>query len=246
MRRRALIYGLVRAAAASVLLLSSGAALAQALSCTIPSRLASPGEFGPNAAQPSRRLPIGGYTLALSWSPQHCREQAGEESFQCDSANRFGFVVHGLWPDGRGVTWPQYCRPAKPVPQAVIRRHLCMTPSVELLQHEWARHGTCMTAEPARYFDSARGAFEQLRFPDMAALSRREDLTVGAFRRAFAEANRHIPGFTERSVRVRMTRARWLDEVWLCLDTRLAYGRCGPNQSPGHSLEYRMKIWRGG
>lgn len=227
------------------MLLSPGTAWGQAFSCTVPPRLASPREIGPGELRHSRRLPTGGHTLALSWSPQHCREQAGAESFQCNRGNRFGFVVHGLWPDGRGAAWPQYCRPAKPLPAALIRRNLCMTPSVELLQHEWARHGTCMTAEPAQYFDRARGLFDALRFPDMATLSRRETLTVGSFRRAFAEANRHIPGLTERSVRVRITRARWLDEVWLCLDTRLAYASCGANQSPGHAPQHRMKIWRG-
>lgn len=228
-----------------MLLLSPGAAWAQALSCTIPPRLESPGDYGPDESRPVRRLATGGHTLALSWSPQHCREKAGQTSFQCSRSNRFGFVVHGLWPDGRGAAWPQYCRPAKPLPPAVLRRNICMTPSVDLLQHEWARHGTCMTADPAQYFDRARGLFDGLRFPDMDALSRRDDLTLGSFRRAFAEANRHIPGLTERAVRVRITRARWLDEVWLCLDARLAYAPCGANQRPGHALQYRIKIWRG-
>ncbi len=218
------------------------AAQAQALSCTVPSRLSRPVAQPPDEA---RRLPVGGYTLALSWSPQHCRERGDERNFQCSRANRFGFVVHGLWPDGRTEMWPQYCRPTAPLPEGVIRRNLCMTPSVALLQHEWARHGTCMTSDPARYFDRARGLFEGLRFPDMAALSRREGLTVGGFRRAFAEANRHVPGLTERSVRVRLTRGGWLDELWLCLDTRLAYGTCRASQSPGNRPADRMRIWRG-
>ncbi len=192
-----------------------------------------------------RRVTVGGYTLALSWSPQHCRERGDERSFQCSRANRFGFVVHGLWPDGRGAVWPQYCRPAAPLPEAVIRRNLCMTPSVDLLQHEWARHGTCMASDPARYFDRARGLFDALRFPDMAALSRREGLTVAAFRRAFADANRHIPGVTERSVRVRLTDGGWIEELWLCLDTRLAYAPCRAGQSPGNRPADRMRIWRG-
>lgn len=220
------------------------AAGAQALSCTVPAKLPRPALSSPSHAE-TVRTPIGAYTLALTWSPQYCRQRPDEVTFQCGGSQRFGFTLHGLWPDGRGREWPQYCRRASPLPEGVIRRNLCMTPSVDLLQHEWARHGTCMATDPARYFDTARGLFEGLRFPDMTALSRRRDLTVGEFRRAFAAANRHIPGLTERSVRIRLTRAQWLDEVWLCLDTKSVYAPCSASQAPGHRLGYTMRIWRG-
>ncbi|MDB5696353.1 MAG: ribonuclease, partial [Sphingomonas bacterium] len=122
------------------------AAQAQAISCALPTTIERPRPDRVTADQPSRVVPIGGYTLALTWNPQHCRAQRRDAraSFQCGGGNRFGFTLHGLWPDGTGRPWPQYCRPAALLPEAVVRANLCATPSVQLLQHEWAKHGTCM------------------------------------------------------------------------------------------------------
>src|SRR3546814_4423107 len=96
----------------------------------------------------------------MSWSPQHCADvrnpNGARDRFQCSGENgRFGWVLHGLWPETDGPGYPQWCRPAKIVPQPVLKQHLCMTPSAQLLQHEWAKHGTCMSPHPAAYFRSA-------------------------------------------------------------------------------------------
>src|SRR3546814_6768017 len=86
---------------------------------------------------------IGGYTLAIKWAPQFCHDRAKQASakFQCGSGNRFGFTLHGLWPDGKTKEWPQYCRPASLLPERVLSQHLCATPDLQLIQHEWAKHG---------------------------------------------------------------------------------------------------------
>jgi ribonuclease T2 len=209
----------------------------------VPTQLPRPRPDLPSASQPARRLPIGGYTLALTWGPQACYGKARdpERRFQCGSANRFGFTLHGLWPDGVGKDWPQYCAATPLLPREVIRDHLCATPSVQLLQHEWAKHGTCMPGEtPARYFKRSNRLYGAIRYPDMAALSRRPGLTVGAFTRAFADAN---PGVPAEAVRVTVTDKGWLDELWLCLDTRFRYERCRPNTG-GKPASTRLRIWR--
>lgn len=235
------------AAAAGFLILSPQMASAQALSCTVPARLPPPNARASDEDARPRQVPTTGYTLALSWSPQHCRERGRERAnaFQCGGSASFGFVLHGLWPDGRAGTWPQYCRTARALPEAVVRRNLCMTPSVDLLQREWARHGTCMTDQPDRYFDTARQLYQRLRYPDMDALSRRRALTVAEFRRAFAAANRHIPRLPERAIRVRLNPDGWLDELWLCLDSQRAYAECRADRTPGNPPTDRMRIWRG-
>ena len=124
-----------------------GTALAQSAQCSPPAQIARPDLEGPTAKEPKRTLPIGSYTLALSWSPQYCSTaKGGRSAIQCGGRNgRFGFTLHGLWPDGFGKEWPQYCRAANLVPRQVIRQNLCATPSVQLIQHEWAKHGTCNT-----------------------------------------------------------------------------------------------------
>src|SRR3546814_8353082 len=77
-----------------------------------------------------------GYLLAMSWSPQHCADvrnpNGARDRFQCSGENgRFGWVLHGLWPETDGPGYPQWCRPAKIVPQPVLKQHLCMTPSAQ-------------------------------------------------------------------------------------------------------------------
>ena len=38
------------------------------------------------------------YVLALAWSPTYCAKNPGN-TWQCAPRRRFGFVVHGLWPE---------------------------------------------------------------------------------------------------------------------------------------------------
>lgn len=221
---------------AAALLLTAAAMLptvvhAQALSCAIPDRLPRPHAEGPTPSEPRRVLPIGGYTLALSWTPQICAGDEGRDrdGLQCGrgAMARFGFVLHGLWPDGKGRDWPQYCRPAAILSPQVIRGALCATPSVQLVQHEWAKHGTCTGQRPAAYFARGKALFQAVRYPDMRALAARRDLTVSAFARVFAAADRRL---RPDMIKVQTTRQGWLSEVWLCLDTRFAPMRCAGSQ----------------
>lgn len=219
-----------------------GAAGAQAISCAIPRHVARPLPDNPTPSQPQRNLAIGSYTLALTWSPEYCRtrQNSTEDRFQCGSGNRFGFTLHGLWPDGYGAKWPQYCRPARILPQSTIRANLCATPSAQLIQHEWAKHGTCMTTRPETYFAEARAHYTKIRYPDMDALSRLPNLTVAQFSHAFAAAN---PGLTPAMFRVTGARG-WLDEVWICMNRQRKWTRC-PTHQKGLGDSARLKIWRG-
>lgn len=231
---------MLKALPALLLFAAPGAALAQVAQCSPPAQTQRPRPDLPDAGQPHRLLPIGGYTLALSWSPQYCASaRGGGDSFQCSGrGGRFGFTLHGLWPDGVGREWPQYCRAADLLPRAVIARNLCTTPSAQLLQHEWAKHGSCMTTRPELYFDLSRALYESIRYPDMAALTRRRTLTVGQFAQAFAGANR---GMKAEMIRVTTTRDNRLSEVWLCMDRALEFARC-PTHQGGARPATRLKI----
>ena len=174
--------------------LAPATVLAQANVCRVPDRLDLPDVRKPYD-EPSRAVAIRGYTLALSWSPAYCASHPDSRPTdgQCEAGNgRFGFIVHGLWPEGQGRAYPQWCTPAVPVPQAVARAQYCVTPSPRLIAHEWAKHGRCATNDPARYFAASRRIFATLRFPDMTALGGRR-ITVGRFKQLFAGANPAIP-----------------------------------------------------
>lgn len=205
---------------------------AQALACNIPDRISVPRLEQPKRGEPVRDPAITGYLLAMSWSPQHCADvrntRDARDRFQCSGENgRFGWVLHGLWPETDSPDYPQWCHPAKIVPQPVLRQHMCMTPSAQLLQHEWAKHGTCMSPNPAAYFRSAALLFRVVRFPDMKKLAAKPQ-TAASIRRAFAAVN---PGVTAPMIAVSANKQGWLDEVRFCLGPRMKPARCKPFQS---------------
>jgi len=229
-------------AAALALLAFAAPAFAQATSCRLPSEIPPARAVSPPPDEARRSVPVAGYLLALSWSPEYCRTRAAsaDDRLQCGSGNRFGFILHGLWPEASGPAAPRWCRPAPPLPPALVRENLCATPSVQLMQHEWAKHGTCAARSPVGYFKAASRLYASIRYPDMDALSRRP-LSVRAFRQAFARAN---PGVTPAMLRVDANERGWLREVRLCLGVNLKPRPCaafsrGENDTDG------LKIWRG-
>src|SRR3569623_2649270 len=94
----------VRLCLAAAALVVPSVASAQALVCAAPGVPPIPNADLAKPEQPSRVLPIGGYTLAITWGPQFCRSGGFTPAarFECGSGNRLGFTLHGLWPDGVG------------------------------------------------------------------------------------------------------------------------------------------------
>lgn len=170
-----------------------------------------------SAEQPARRVPTTGYTLALSWAPEYCQGARGARARdpECSGRSATGFTLHGLWPDGDGPDrWPQYCHPVALLTPAQVAAGRGVTPSPQLLQHEWARHGSCMGDDPVRYFTEEARLYRGIAIPDMAALAARRGATAADIQRAFARAN---PGLGPTMLRVDVNRRGWLEEVWICL-----------------------------
>ncbi len=232
-----------RAAAALLLGFALAAAVpahAQAYQCAPPRQIERPRPVTPDG--PSRKAPIAAYTLAASWSPEYCRVPGNGDTMQCSRRNgRFGFVLHGLWPEAGNGPSPQWCatRP-RPSPE-LIRRNLCMTPVPWLLEHEWAKHGSCMVKRPETYFKVSAILWRSLRWPDADRLSRKADLTVGDLRRAFTSAN---PAWRTSQVGVLTSRTGWLREVHLCYGRDFLPRDC-PRGQRGPPDSASLKIWRG-
>ena len=213
-------------------------ALAQS-QCAVPKSLpASRALFPP----PGRAVlaPLTGYILALSWSPQFCKENGDEKKNapQCRRPDKFGFILHGLWPDGAGLDNPQWCKRVPAVSPEVMKQYFCATPSATLMQHEWAKHGSCIESDAGRYFRAGTLLFNALKFPDMEALLRSQP-DVGAFTTAFVSAN---PGLTADMVRVDLTQLGWLQEVQLCLG-RDYHPKACPRDIGGAGPDTRLRIW---
>ena len=215
-------------------------ALAQAYQCTLPQRIERPAEPRPDG--PARRLPIAGYILAASWSPDYCKMSGEKGSMQCSGRNgRFGFILHGLWPEAKNGPPPQWCA-TTPRPSAdLIRRNLCMTPAPGLLEHEWAKHGSCMVRKPETYFKVSAILWRSLKWPDADRLSRRKDLTAGDLRRAFVRIN---PSWKTSQVGILSSRTGWLREVHLCYGRDFMPADC-PRRAFGPADSAPLKIWRG-
>ena len=231
----------IRAVIGLLALAAPNPALGQAYQCRMPQTVSVPYV---KAEAPERRLPITGYTLALSWAPEFCkgRELDARQRLQCSGRNgRFGLVVHGLWPDGRGA-WPQWCATNRQVNPSEARRNLCMMPSPGLMARQWAKHGSCMARRPEGYFRATRALWESLRLPDYDRLSRQDALTAGDIRRAFADVNgRH---WAPEMVGIKLNHRGWLQELRLCyskdfMPTSCDLGRLGAaDKAPA-------RIWRG-
>lgn len=229
-------------ALALVLAIAPTAAAAQAYQCRTPAAPLNVPRVEPDG--PVRQMPVAGYTLALSWSPEYCRgrERSTRDRFQCSGqGGRFGFVLHGLWPEGRGGAWPQWCPATRTLTPRELARNMCMTPSARLLASEWAKHGACMARRPEDYFARARTLWSGLRWPDFDRLSRRERLTAGEVRRVFGEAN---PGWRPAHIGLKLNARGWLEELRLCYGRDFRPIACDARRfGPADSAV--VKIWRG-
>jgi ribonuclease T2 len=232
----------MRIAALALLLTLPSPALAQAYQCRVPDKIELPPPARPDG--PPRRTAIGGYILAASWSPEYCRGKAASDpaNMQCNGRNgRFGFVLHGLWPEAPMGPPPQWCA-IQPAPsEADYRANLCRTPVPWLIRHEWAKHGSCMARTPGRYYAIAGKLWDGLRLPDGDGLSRRKALTVGDLRQAFVLNN---PGWRKSAVGVLVSNGGWLRELYLCLGKDYRPRPC-PARSFGPKDQVPLKIWRG-
>ena len=213
---------------------------AQAYQCRAPQVTAVP-RIAPDA--PRRVLPVTGYTLALSWSPEFCKPREGQRAHaaQCSGSNgSFGLVVHGLWPES-GTSWPQWCPQGADLTPADVRGAMCMMPSARLVARQWAKHGSCMVRRPAQYLKVTRILWESLRIPDYDRISREDGLTAGRIRAAFADAN---PGIPASAIGVRLNQRGWLEEIRLCYAKTFRPVRCAASRF-GAKDSAAAKIWRG-
>lgn len=213
----------------AALLLAAMAALhfpaslnAQAQSCRVPADVRVP-KISKTSAP--RRTPITGYTLALSWSREYCngRDNSPRDAMQCSADyGTFGFVVHGLWPEG-AKTYPEYCAALPPLSAKEAKRNLCMMPSAYLQAHEWTKHGTCMAKSAAGYFKATRILWDSVNLAPIAALAGKEGITAGGVRDAFIRAN---PAWPRGAIGVQSGRGGWLKEIRLCYDKRFMPTPC--------------------
>tara|TARA_B100001179_G_scaffold120177_1_gene85906 strand:+ start:63 stop:788 length:726 start_codon:yes stop_codon:yes gene_type:complete len=221
------------------------AASAQSYQCKVPRSVAVPGIAREG---PTRTMPVTGYVLSLSWSPEFCRTRrdSARHARQCSGrAGSFGLIVHGLWPQGAGRggrSWPQWCAARRARPSgAQLARQMCVQPSAQLAMRQWAKHGSCFVDTPDRYFRITRILHRSLDWPDLDRLSRKEGLTAGDIRMAWMQAN---PYWRREMINVKLNERGWLEEIRLCYGRDWMPAACKRSDRGAPDTE-PAKIWRG-
>jgi ribonuclease T2 len=166
------------------------------------------------------------YLLSLSWSPAFCIERPS--SAECNGARRFGFIVHGLWPQNeRG--WPENCDGDRHVPDSAVQGISDLMPARQLVYHEWSTHGTCSGLNPPAFFALVRQAYGSIAIPAPfsnapAAIEQPPAGIVSEFLRS----NPRLPADSVVVTCSRQTAPR-LREVHVCLDRDLRGRACSPD-----------------
>ncbi len=164
------------------------------------------------------------YVMSLSWSPQHCSTPAGaKDSSQCAEGRQYGFVVHGLWPQyERG--FPSDCEDTDPVRSGIVRQMLRLMPAEELIQHEWAKHGTCSGLDQPAYFKKIEQAYANVKIPlDYTQPLKQIEVSLEDVHKEFRNAN---PSFPEDSIHS-LCNGKFLSEVRVCYTKDLKPRPCG-------------------
>ena len=199
--------------------------IADVETCILPASLPAPEMERVRDDEVVAGRPVRFHMLAVTWMPETCRAGGdGQGDLACNSENRFGWTLHGLWPNSDGKPYPRFCRPATQVSEATIRANLCRTPSVDLVQHEWAAHGVCGWHTPEAYFAQAATLYDGLAKPDPATLAPGErGPTAGRLRDAFVAAN---PGLPRGAIHVAVATGNRLREVRICHDLDFRPAAC--------------------
>jgi len=165
------------------------------------------------------------FLLTVSWAPEFCATEPSERSSpECAPSKRMGLVVHGLWPHYDDGKWPQDCGRTPPVPSATVKHMMPIMPGKELIQHEWAKHGTCSGLSMQDYFGVIEKLYNGLEVPEefkKPANSSRTSPSV--VEQQFATAN-NAP---KRAFRISCPQNKF-SAVEICLAKDLQYQAC-PN-----------------
>jgi ribonuclease T2 len=170
------------------------------------------------------------YLLSLSWSPAFCLASPG--AAECNGPRRYGFIVHGLWPQYE-KGWPEHCDVHVSVPDDVVQGIADLMPARGLVYHEWSAHGTCSGLQPSAFFALVRRARTGISIPpELSSPTQAVEQSPAAIASAFLRANPHLPA---QSVLVTCTGqgSPRLREVHVCLDRDLAPRACSADALRG-------------
>jgi ribonuclease T2 len=170
------------------------------------------------------------YLLSLSWSPAFCLSEPG--AAECNGPRRFGFIVHGLWPQYE-KGWPENCNAHQQVPDNVVSGISDIMPARGLIYHEWSAHGTCSGLDARDFFALVRHAYAGIAIPgSLSGVNHEIEQSPNTIAAEFLHAN---PTLGAQSIVVTCSRqdAPRLREVHICLDRSLNPRACSADAVRG-------------
>ena len=170
------------------------------------------------------------YLLSLSWSPAFCL--SSPNSAECNGPRRFGFIVHGLWPQNE-KGWPENCDVQSQVPDEVVKGISDLMPARGLIYHEWTAHGTCSGLDPAGFFALVRRAYDEIAIPqEFSRPAQSIQQTPAQVMSAFQHANSKLPPLSLVVTCSGQGTPR-LREVHICMDRDLVPRACSADAARG-------------
>jgi len=153
------------------------------------------------------------YVLTLSWSPDHCARNGKRDVQQCGSGKKYGFVLHGLWPQYQ-KGYPANCSTEK-LPPLVKQKFRGLFPNDRLFDHQWQKHGTCTGQKPIEYLTLSRNLKYSLVIPSAYKSPEKPfHTTLEDLKSTFITANKtwNVNGIAP----VCSDSGRFLQEVFFC------------------------------
>jgi len=171
----------------------------------------SPRATAAPAAKPAGNFDF--YVLTLSWSPDYCASNGAGDVQQCNSGKKYGFVLHGLWPQ-YNQGYPSNCSTQK-LPADLKAEFPTLYPSEKLYDHEWEKHGTCSGLEPAQYLALSKNLKDSVIIPKAyQVVPQPMRVTADDFKGEFVEAN---PGLEAADMAIYCSGSgRFLKELYVC------------------------------
>ncbi len=164
------------------------------------------------------------YLLAMSWSPDYCLTHTSDTQ-QC--GRKFGFIIHGLWPENLSGANPSNCASQQSLTQQAIDIALPFMPSKSLINHEWTTHGVCAGTSATTYFSNAVNAFKAINLPSYLANPQTDTShSLSALRSDFSQSS----GLANNQFAVVCDGNR-LKEIRVCLSKQFGAQACGTGVS---------------
>ena len=165
------------------------------------------------------------YLLALTWMPSFCEiEGDARDDARCAEGSGHGWMVHGLWPQHEGGTWPEFCRtPHRNPTRRETAAQADLFGASGSAWHQWNKHGRCTGLSAPDYYALTRDALDGLTLPeDLVAPGDQRRLAPEAVIEAMVAFN---PGLAPEMMVATCPRGLIL-ELRLCLTLELEPRAC--------------------